>query len=223
MTIQQWLIDRAAARDAEARALRGEPPAKDGDGMTLTIPGMVWEGPNRHLRGWAPPERPIEIDPRDLWRREHARALADEVLSQADPELVEAARTAMASSQAASVALRTLESEKRDLVEPLSESAVLASLTIDKRLAAARQQAEQANSKVIEALDRLRRPMLEYLAGQIAPRERNAARAMDEQAEQLEQQAGDIRIAAVNARSLVENFLPPAAEPVELSKGRTNR
>lgn len=221
--LDQRLIDRAAAQAAEARRLAGMPPLKDDEGGTLVVPGLVWSG-DRQYGGWQPPEMPPQpIDPRELARREHAQTLAAEAVAQIDHGLIAAARTALDASAAANAQLRILEAEKSALESDISEAAALSLLTIDKRIEVARKAVEQANSAVDPALAAMRAPMLDYYARAIYGREYQAARGLDQQAELLEQQAGDIRLSVVNARGQLENYLPPAEAPAVAAPVRRKR
>ena len=98
MGLEQWLIDRAAARRAADVAADPDAP--------LDVPGLVWTDPNRALGGWRPPEYIERPDPRDLWKREHAQALRAEVVSRIEQGLIVRARTALDASAAARAARR---------------------------------------------------------------------------------------------------------------------
>lgn len=207
ITDQQWKIDRADAQ-------RSSNPAAD---LTkpLTVPGLLWSDPNRALHGWRPTTAPVvESDPRDVWRAQQAEALRDEVAARADHGLIEAAQQALGASAAALAALHTLEQQKRDDQADTSETAALRLLLADKRIDTARQQAERASADATAAVERVRLELTRIFDATIREREWQIARSQDEQAAELERQAGDRRMAVVMARGALENYLLTPAAPV---------
>ena len=200
MGLDQWKIDFAAWR----RAAR---PQENPD-APLDLPGVIWADPLRGLHGWRPPEYVEQPDARELWTKAHAQALRAEVLARIEQGLVERARAAMDASTEARAALAELEAQQRADEADTSDQAALRALVTPRRIEAARQAAEQAAATVDQALGTLRAELVRTFEQTVRDREYATARQQDEQAAELERQAGDRRLAVVNARSMLEAFLP---------------
>jgi hypothetical protein len=184
----------------------------------LTVPGLIWEDPLRKYAGWRPTrEWKPEPDPRADWRRDRARELLTEALAQIDGKLITAAGEARTAAESAVGTLRALEQEQRELEanqEPDEQQAVR-QLVIKGEVKRARQQAETTGSTYAAALEVLRGALVFHVDHIVVARENAAARALDEEADRLQEQAGDRRLAVHDTRSLCNGYLPepiPAAD-----------
>lgn len=202
MGLDQWKIDFAAWR-------RAAQPQENPD-APLDLPGVIWADPLRGLHGWRPPEYVEQPDAREVWTKAHAQALRAEVLARIEQGLVERARAALDASAAARATLAELEAQQREIGAPATDQAALRALTLPKQIEQARQAAEQAAATVDQVLGTLRAELVRTFEQTVRDREYATARQQDEQAAELERQAGDRRLAVVNARSMLEAFLPPA-------------
>ena len=202
MGLDQWKIDFAAWR-------RAAQPQENPD-APLDLPGVIWADPLRGLHGWRPPEYVEQPDAREVWTKAHAQALRAEVLARIEQGLVERARAALDASAAARAELAALETQQCADEADTSEQAALRALVTPKRIEAARHAADQAAAMVEQVLGTLRAELVRTFEQTVRDREYATARQQDEQAAELERQAGDRRLAVVNVRGMLENFLPPA-------------
>lgn len=202
MGLEQWKINRAAARRAAQPGADLEAP--------LEVPGWVWTDPNRALHGWQPPEYVERPEPREVWQKEHAQALRAEVVARIEQGLIVRARAALDASAAARAELAQLEQQQQADLADTSEQAALRALVTPRRIEAARKLAEQAAATAEQVLETLRGELVRVFEQTVRDREYQIARQQDLAATELERQAGDRRLAVVNVRGMLENFLPPA-------------
>ncbi len=193
----------------------------EGAGKTLVLPNPPWYDPTRPP---APRWRPTSSTP----ERESTRPIAEltqqlsaEMLATMPIELADAARAAYAASIDAGRRLNKAQRELSELAGPAP-----AGLTVEQRserhmrriglvsyIEELRQENERLGEQATTALDAARSHVQYYSGRQIHTDARARAHAMRDEASRLEEEAGRLEIATMNALGKVQAWLPTEAPP----------
>ncbi len=193
-------------------------------GKTLTLPNPPWgvkqPGPVFHYTGTVPERestRPIAA---------LAAQLSAEMLDTMPEDLRQAAADAYAASQETNAALNMAQAELAAMNGPAPAGLSVDELSarrmrrlgLEDHIAALRSANADANKQAEKALDAARHRIVYYTGRSIHAAARARAHQMREEADRLIEEAGRLDIAALNALSKVNAWVPteqaaPAVEP----------